>query len=299
MSEKLVWYTAAFAGTSLMATLGAFVRQISPGNELAIALGRFGFGLLCLAGFLALRSGPRRPRAWRLSWPLVGAGVFMPLFVVSYFKAVNTGTMANAAFLLYLGPLIASSLAALWLREGFSRLSGALLGLALLGTLLITETELPPRIDQAESLVFGLLSGLFYGLFLVVNNRKVQDDLTGLPAVAAQFLVATLVTAPLAALSAPSLTGADLAWIAAIGVIHGFVALTLVITALAHLRTVEYSTIAYGEPVIAALIGGLAYGESLSALQILGCALVISAGVARAFVSEQPGNAAALQSDTL
>jgi len=77
------------------------------------------------------------------------------------------------------------------------------------------------------------------------------------------------------------------------------VALTLVITALAHLRTVEYSTIACGEPVIAALIGGLAYGESLSALQILGCALVISAGVARAFVSEQPGNSASLQSDTL
>lgn len=96
-----------------------------------------------------------------------------------------------------------------------------------------------------------------------------------------------------------SLTGADLAWIAAIGVIHGFVALTLVITALAHLRTVEYSTIAYGEPVIAALIGGLAYEETLSALQILGCALVIGAGVARALVSEQPRNATALQSDAL
>lgn len=288
MSEKLVWYAAALTGTSLMATLGAFVRQISPGNELVIALGRFGFGLICLAGFLALRPGPRRPQPWRLSWPLVGAGIFMPLFVVSYFRAVNTGTMANAAFLLYLGPLIASSLAAVWLREGFSRLSGALLGLALLGTLLITEFELPRRAEDAESLVFGLLSGLFYGLFLVANNRQVQSDLSGYAAVAAQFGVATLVMAPFVALSSPSIDAADLAWIAAIGVIHGFVALTLVITALAHLRTVEYSTIAYGEPVIAALIGGLAFQESLSPLQLLGCALVLSAGLARVFLSERP-----------
>lgn len=283
-----MWYAAALTGTSLMATLGAFVRQISPGNELVIALGRFGFGLICLAVFLALRPGPRRPQTWRLSWPLVGAGVFMPLFVVSYFRAVNTGTMANAAFLLYLGPLIASSLAAVWLREGFSRLSGALLGLALLGTLLITEFELPRRAEDAESLVFGLLSGLFYGLFLVANNRQVQSDQSGYAAVAAQFAVATLVIAPFVALSSPSIDAADLAWIAAIGVIHGFVALTLVITALAHLRTIEYSTIAYGEPVIAALIGGLAFQESLSPLQLLGCALVLGAGLARVFFSERP-----------
>lgn len=281
MSEKMTWYGAALIGTGLMATLGVFVRQVSPGNELAIALGRFGVGLLCLGGLLALHRGRHRPRTWRLSPALIASGVFMPLFVAAYFKAVNTGTLANAAFLLYLGPLIASSLAAVWLREGFSRRSGALLGAALFGTLLITEFELPQQADQAQSLVFGLLSGLFYGLFLLVNNRQVQGDLTGYPAAAGQFLVATLVMAPVVAISRPALTSSDIAWIAAIGVIHGFVALTLVITALAHLRTIEYSTIAYGEPVMAALIGGLAYDEHLSAVQLLGCVLVVGAGLAR------------------
>ena len=40
------------AGTGMMATLGAFVREVSPGSEFTIALGRFGIGLI---GLLVLR----------------------------------------------------------------------------------------------------------------------------------------------------------------------------------------------------------------------------------------------------
>ena len=90
---------------------------------------------------------------------------------------------------------------------------------------------------------------------------------------------------PVVAASGASLSGADLAWIGAVGVLHGFVALTLVIAALRFLKTIEYGTISYGEPVIAALIGALAYHERISALQLIGCALVFAAGIARVVIA--------------
>jgi drug/metabolite transporter (DMT)-like permease len=269
-----------------MATLGAFVRQVTPGNEFAIALGRFGIGFLCLAAWRGLAGRPAGEQPLRLTWTLLASGLALAIFVVCYFRAVVSGTLANAAFLLYLGPLIASTLAALWLGEGFNRTSGLLLGCALLGMLFITEFRLPSGADEIESLVFGFLSGLFYGLFLVLNNRKVQAGGSSQARTSAQFLVASLVMLPVVAVSGASLTLSDAPWIGAVGVLHGFVALTLVIAALGHLKTVEYGTIAYGEPVAAALIGVFAYHESIAPLQIVGCLLVLGAGMARVLVKE-------------
>ncbi len=305
MSNKLIWYGAAVAATAMMATLGVFVRHVSAGNEYVIALGRFSIGLVCLTMWRAFTSPPgksvgarlaapwagqalplRGARLKRLSWPLIASGIALPVFVICYFKAVTSGPLANAAFLLYLGPLIASTLAALWLGEGFNRVSVMLLGCALLGTLFITEFRLPDNADQIESLVFGSLSGLFYGLFLLFNNRKLLGEVDSLAATSSQFLIATLVMIPAVAVTGIDLQPSDLPWILAVGVIHGFLALTLVIAALAYLKTIEYSTISYGEPVMAALLGVLLYDERISLLQVAGCGLVLAAGMARVFMRE-------------
>jgi len=286
VTRQWVWYLAAVTGTSLMATLGVFVRQVSPGNELVIALGRFSIGFVCLAALRGLAGRQTSEKPVRVTWMLLASGLALAVFVVCYFRAVVSGTLANAAFLLYLGPLIASALAALWLGEGFDRTSGLLLGCALLGTLFITEFRLPTGADEIESLVFGFLSGLFYGLFLVLNNRKVQAGGSSLARTSTQFLVASLVMLPVVAVSGVSLKLSDVPWIVAVGVLHGFLALTLVIAALGHLKTVEYGSIAYGEPVAAALIGVFAYHESIVPLQIVGCLLVLGAGIARVLSKE-------------
>jgi drug/metabolite transporter (DMT)-like permease len=290
MRGKFVWYVAAIVATIIMATLGVFVRQVSSGNEFTIVLGRFGVGVVCLATLRALKGEPNGGKRIRVSWALAASGIVMPLFVICYIKAVLSGTLANAAFLLYLGPLIASSLAAIWLGEVFTRIGGLLLTIALLGTLFITEFKFPEDADQLESLIFGLLSGLFYGLFLLFNNRKLQGDDGGFTTPMIQFLFAVLVTLPIVFVTGINLILADLFWLTAIGVIHGFGALTLVIMALKHLKTIEYSTISYGEPVAAALIGGIAYHEKMSILQLVGCLFVLAAGMARVFIREGRGS---------
>ncbi len=287
IAGQWVWYGAALLGTFLMGSLGVFVRQITPGNEYAIALGRFSIGLACLMiwQISAARNTPTAsPAPVRLNWGIVGSGVFLALFVACYFKSVQSAPLAIAAFLLYLGPLVASGLAAITLGEGFDRTSGLLLGGALLGMLFITEFQLPDDSAQAEGLIFGALSGVFYGLFLLFNNAKIQRCGSTLTRTAYQFIWAAGVMLPFVIVSGVKLNLTDLLWIAAIGVLHGFLALTLVIAALGQLRTIEYGTISYNEPVTAAVLGVILYAERISALQIVGCMLVLVAGLVRIII---------------
>lgn len=291
IAGKWVWYLAAMTGTFIMATLGVFVRQVTPGNEFAIALGRFSIGLVCLVGWRSLSSHQRPDQvpsaSPHLTWGLVGSGLFLAIFVACYFRAVQSGTLAIAAFLLYLGPVVASVLAALWLGERFTRLSGVLLGCALLGTLFITEFRLPDDTDQLDGIVFGALSGLFYGLFLLFNNRKIQRTGSSSARSTYQFLVASVVMVVFVTANGADLVLGDVPWIVAVGVLHGFLALTLVITALGRLKTIEYGTISYGEPVMAALLGVGLYDEQISILQLVGCLLVLVAGLTRVVISEE------------
>lgn len=291
VAHKWVWYFAAITGTFIMATLGVFVRHITPGNEFVIALGRFSIGFVCLVGLRTLTSQKSRndPPALpiRITWGLAASGFFLALFVACYFKAVQTGTMAIAAFLLYLGPLVASVLAAVWLGERFSRLSGVLLGCALLGTLFITEFRLPEDSAQIEGLVYGVLSGVFYGLFLLFNNSKIQRGGSSVARTSYQFLFASGVMVPFVAVNGIALTPTDILWIIAVGVLHGFLALTLVIAALGRLKTIEYGTISYGEPVMASLLGVALYDEYISLLQMVGCLFVLVAGLTRVLIKEK------------
>jgi drug/metabolite transporter (DMT)-like permease len=125
-----------------------------------------------------------------------------------------------------------------------------------------------------------------YGLFLLFNSSKLQGGGARFAITSYQFLVATLVMIPVVAITGINLTPSDVPWVVAVGVFHGFVALTLVIVSLGHLKTIEYGTISYGEPVVAALIGGIAYHERTSLLQVVGCLLVLAAGIARVFIRE-------------
>jgi drug/metabolite transporter (DMT)-like permease len=132
--------------------------------------------------------------------------------------------------------------------------------------------------------VFAVLSGLFYGLFLLFNNRKIQRTGSSLMRTQYQFVFASMAMLPVVGVTGIDLVLADIPWIVAVGVLHGFLALTLVIAALGHLKTVEYGTISYGEPVTAAILGVVLYDESISSLQIIGCLLVLVAGLVRVLV---------------
>jgi drug/metabolite transporter (DMT)-like permease len=282
--EKLKWYVLAAVGVMTTGTLGPAVRSVSDGNDEAIIFGRYSIGFICMAiAILIIFKDERKGVARIKRKPLIllfFTGICLAYLGFAYVRAIQLGSLAEAGFLLYSGPLIATAVVAR--RENLSLVAGALLGCAVLGTLLITGFKLPWNTNLEDSVRYGILAGLLYGLYLYFNNQEMQQSVLGRVSAFYQFFFAALVMVPLVVYAGTNLIPKDFIFITIIGVIHGFAALSLVISALKYLETNEYGSISYLEPATAAIIGFIFCNETLSIAQAVGCAIILFAGVARA-----------------
>jgi drug/metabolite transporter (DMT)-like permease len=250
-----------------------------------IAFARLSLGFVFLVGFLAVT---RNFQALRISISpsLMASGLSIGLSVWSYIEAIAHTSLANAAFLLYLGPLLAVAFAHLFLKEKLALASVLLIGLAFLGCLFMLQFD--PSVSKMEvsGSIYGSLSALGYALF-IVSNRKIRPDISPMGRAFYQVLVATLLTLT------PFLTGKtieapwqDLPWLIAVGFFQGFFALTLIIFAIRHLTAYEYGLLSYLEPVTATLIGVAIFAEPLTPLQAFGGSLIVLSGMAQIRVGQ-------------
>jgi len=148
-NTKITGYTAAIISVILLGPMGIFVRNISA-NEYIITFARLGLGLVFLCLLLWIRKSLKQTATIKVSFPLVSTGILMAMAILCYTKAINSTSLANAVFLLYLGPLIAVGIAALFLKEKFTFINGCLLGLAFIGFLFLLEFNVSPDINESK-----------------------------------------------------------------------------------------------------------------------------------------------------
>ena len=278
MTDKLNGYLAAAASAVLMGTLGVLVRQVSAGAQV-VTLARLLLGAVFLAAFMAL-TGRIREIKGPLSLPLLLSGLFLALGILFYIKAIHHTTLANAAFLLYLAPLIATVLAYFFLRERLRPRNLVLLGTAFLGMLFILEFNFAFVRGDNWGYLYGILAGIFFSIYIVLN-RMIRLEVPALTRAFYQFLSGSLVMLPFASLAPSPVSWPDFFWLAAIGFINGFLALTLFVLSLKYLEVYEYGTISYLEPITAAFLGWLILAEQMTLLQIAGGILILSGAWAR------------------
>ncbi len=202
----------------------------------------------------------------------------MAMVSLCYINSINSTSLANAAFLLYLAPLIAVGIAAIILKENFTLLNGGLLCLAFLGFLFFLEFKFSLNADKSKGFLWGIGSAIFYALYIVFN-RKIPGEIPALTRSFYQLLFGAITMLPFLDASIQSVSLKDINWLMAIGLFQGFMAISLFTFAVKHLNTVEYGTISYIEPLVASIIGVVLYSESLSFLQFTGCAIIFSGGM--------------------
>jgi drug/metabolite transporter (DMT)-like permease len=284
LSQQMVGYAAAVGAAVLMGLLGVFVRRTTSG-EAVVAFARFGIGLVFFVMLLAA-TGNLGAIKIKLSASIIFSGLFLALCVVCYHAAINRTSLANAAFLLYLGPLLATGLGVIFLGERLSLITGALLASAFLGFSLLLEFRFSTQAAGSSGNWYGLLSGAFYALFITANKR-IPHEVPVAGRTFYQLLFSAIATLPLAAMSGTRISFMDMGWLSAIGLLHGFLAITLLVGAIKYLRVFEFSLISYLEPVIAAVAGIVFWSEPLSLLQASGAILIILSNLAQLlFVKE-------------
>ncbi|MBI5069583.1 MAG: DMT family transporter [Deltaproteobacteria bacterium] len=192
----------------------------------------------------------------------------------SYFTALTLASAGLVALLLYLYPALVTLLSRL-LGHHLSGAQVLLVGMALLGSVLTIG-----RAGDGKPLgiFFGLLAALIYSGYILVGSR-LPADVT--PA-ASSALVATsagLVYGAVALFRGVRLPQSAAGWgaVAAIAVVCTVLAIAFFLAGLARIGPVKASIYSTVEPAFTLLLAALLLGETVTALRLVGGALIIGA----------------------
>lgn len=267
-------------------SMGIFVRRLSAFgfSSIQIVSIRVTLAALFFCGLLLIRdrSGFRiAPGDLPLFFGL-GFGSIL-FFTVCYFTAITMMPLSSAAILLYTSPIWIMLMSVVFFRETMDKRKLLALFLAFLGCVLVSG--LSGERMTLTGLLVGLGSGVGYGLYSILGTVALRRY-SPYTVTAYTFLLAAvgswLLCRPAAMLS----VFAHAANLPALLLLCALTALmTAVIPFLAYtvgLRTVEASRagiLATIEPMVAALVGVLAFSEPLTPLSGLGIVLILAAAV--------------------
>jgi drug/metabolite transporter (DMT)-like permease len=272
----------ALAVGILVISFSPVLVQVSEVGPSATAVYRMLFALPALTAWMVLERGPEHVPLCKLKmrdWGLLAlAGLLFTGDLVAWHSAIRMSGVANATFLAHLSTPIISLGAWLLFRERLTW--GFMVGLvlALAGTALIMGASILEPSGNLLGDGLGLLTAFFYGTYLLVI-KQLRDSLPSglIMAISSAFsLIGLLVAALVMGEGLLPLTLLGWGTLVAIGLLIHSGGQGLITVAFRHLSASFASVALLATPVLAALFGWLFLGETLTLLQTLGCAAVLS-----------------------
>ncbi|NMR20022.1 DMT family transporter [Cellulomonas fimi] len=266
-----------------MGGAGVFGRMATPPGAVtgdALTLGRMLAGAV---GMLVLLTAGRRLgalRRTRVTPSVVLGGVFLGLSLATYLSATVLIDLSLAVVLHYLGPVVATVLARVLLKEritGPDVVSLALAGVGMtIAAGLVGGAARPAATDgQTLGIVLGATSGVLYGAALLCYRYR--SDMPADVRSFWNFAFGAVGVGAMVVVSRPDLSGMTTthwAWAVGFFLICGLFALSLLVVAGKHLRAAELSSLSYWEIVVASAFGALVFGEPVTGLAVVGAVLV-------------------------
>jgi drug/metabolite transporter (DMT)-like permease len=240
-----------------------------------VLLARFGIAGALLALIMAATRRPwPRGRALRVAIAMGAVGYVGQ--AVCYFAALNHASAGLVALLLYAYPTLVCLLAAAFLHERLTAGRLALLALSFAGIAL----TLGGGHGTATGIALALGAAAFYSVYIVVGARELANaDALACATVVCLSAAATLLVASL--FRAPQFPGAWWGWacIAAIAAVSTVLAMVTFFEGLKRVGPATASIASTLEPVVTVALAWIVLGESLSAMQIAGGALVLGSAM--------------------
>jgi DME family drug/metabolite transporter len=274
-------YTLVLLAATLWSFLGIIYKALSSFGFSATGIAALRAGLgggLIFFGILIFR-----PAMLRLSWCGLGDillyGIFgVALFYGTYIRAILTAGAAISAVLLYTAPAWVAFIAWRFLGEKLTRSHVIALALSLVGAAFIANiTNFDALKIGIEGIVWGLLSGLTYGLWSVFNKIGVQRNNPWTLQVYG-LLIGVLVLLPLHPLSGNKdipLSLSMFIWLVILALGPTVGASVAYAAAMKDIPVSTASIISTIEPVFAVILAVTFLQEKLSGPQIFGCILIL------------------------
>ncbi len=254
-------------------------------SPLEVAFWRAALGGALFAVHAAVTRAPL-PRGRDL-WVTVAFGLAgVSVFYGAYQLAVRAGGASLAAVLLYTAPAFVAVMGWALLRERLGARELLAVGGTLAGITLISLGGGQGVSVSGLSLAFGLIAGFTYSLYYLYGKA-----FFGRYSPAALYAVALPVGALGLLPFVDFVPKTPPAWgyLGAVAVFSTYFAYLAYSAGLRHLAATRASVIASLEPVVAAGLAALLFGERPSAVALLGAALVIGAALSLSLENRAPG----------
>ncbi len=300
--NKNIGFLNAFVAATLMGFVGFFARHINAQGDF-IAFSRMMCGAILFFLILAFQHRLSELKQHKISLSMIASGFFMGNCLSAYIAATQLTSIANAVFFIYIGPIISTVLAVIFLKETLKPITIAAIISVFIGMLLIVglvgfdENGLHVGMEFSAKTFKGdmlaLYSGVGYGLFLFFGRYR--TEVPGDTRAFWNFVFALAGITFLFIFTKPTIsqmTSTDWMWWIGIGLVCGFGALGTCTIATRHLKAVEFACVSYWECIVAPLIGYFYFKEDLTAAQAIGGVLIILGGVSEvlfSFVSSKIG----------
>ena len=296
--RPVVGYTMVLVAAALFGINGAVSKVVltSGLSSLRLTEARSAGACIALTAIAFARSPAslrvrRRELSWLALFGIVGVA-FVQLF---YFLAIHRLPVGIALLIQYIGPVLVAIWARTFGHEHVRRRIWLALALSLVGLALMVRLWAGVSLDGL-GVVFALVAAVVFAVYLLLAEHQVGSH-EPIPLLAWAFFFATLfwtVTQPwwsfpaatvartvplqghLASLHLP--VWALVLWVIVLGTIVPF---SLIVAALRHVSATRVGIVATLEPVVATTVAWVWLEESLSPVQLVGAAVVLT-GIALA-----------------
>jgi len=293
-SSELVGAGLIIVAAVSFGTLGPLSRYADEAgvSSLTLVTWRAALGAACMLAFLAWRtlSGHHPIRPWRTvpardRWFVSIAAVTNAALNLAIFVAFVRIGISLTLLIFYLYPALVAVASVAWFGERLDRARWAALGVSLAGVVLVMAGAGP--VDKLDLVGIGLaLVGALAQMFYALAARHGFSSIPGpqaaaitMSGAAAVYLVFGLLIGHIGSVAQPLASLRALWPVLLAGVVGAGLPTVCFITGIRRLGAPRATILATLEPVVGVGLAALLFNEPPTALQIVGGALIILAGI--------------------
>ena len=235
------------------------------------------FTVLFVLGFLLIKN----PKALRIRprdiWIFIGTGIcsFM-FFNICYMNSIEQNSLSVACILMYTSPFWVFLLSPILFKEKNTLFGFLALCIAFGGSVMVCLTSSVSL--TGNGLLYGILSGFGYALYSIfgkIASKKYSSITTIFYTFLFSFIAIVPFSHPAHLVSLLAAEPSNLLLSVSISIINTILPYTLYTYGLSKVSAGKASVISIIEPVAAAVVGFLAFGEAITFVSVCGMGLVL------------------------
>lgn len=276
----------ALLAANVALALGAWLVRLSDTGPVAAGFWRLTLALPVLA-FLASRETPAQRRMGAATVGLVvGAGIFFALDLAAWHVGIVQTKLGNASLFGNSGSLIVMAWALVAARRAPRPLELAAIATSLAGAGLLMGGSLEISHVNLVGDLFCVLAGVFYAFYIIMLNSA-RERLGPFSLLGVSTIASAPVMLLIAVLLGERIVPGNWTPLIALAFSSQLIGQGFLIYSLKHFTPLVIGLALLAQPALAAAVGWLAFGETLSGMDVVGMVL-LAVALALAKAGDKP-----------